>query len=408
VSPHSPAPPARPPIAELGLDGGSAELLAVVRAAGPLTRAEISERTGWARMTVNARLDRLLDAGLLEDDGQTAAGRGRPAARFRFNPQAGLLLLADIGASGMRLALCDLDGVVRRRVDVEIDIAAGPEVVLGEVERRFDELLADEGGNTSTWGVGVSLPGPVEFATGTVVQPPIMTGWNGTSVPQRLGARFGGTVVVENDVNAMALGEHRVSYPGVRDLLFLKAGTGIGAGIIANGTLLRGAQGAAGDIGHLWADTEDPTPRRPRCRCGKEGCVEAYASGWALMRDLAASGQPVTSVDEAMERVAFGDSLATSLVRDAGRVIGAGLAHAVSLLNPSVVVIGGQLADADEHLLSGIRERVYARSLPLATRDLQIKRSRLDGDAGVTGLAHGLADAVLSFEHMTRQSVTAG
>ena len=251
--------------------------------------------------------------------------------------------------------------------------------------------------------MGVSLPGPVEFATGTVVEPPIMAGWNGTRIPERLG-RFAGTVFVENDVNAMALGEQRGCFPEVADVLFLKVGTGIGSGIISNGAVVRGAQGAAGDIGHLWADADRPTGRRLRCQCGKEGCVEAYASGWAIVRDLAEAGQPVTTVDQVMERVAFGDPLATGLVRDAGRVIGSALANAVSLLNPSVVVVGGQLAAAGEHLLSGIRERVYARSLPLATRDLQITRSRLDGDAGVTGLAYGLADAVLSFDSVTQST----
>jgi predicted NBD/HSP70 family sugar kinase len=124
-----------------------------------------------------------------------------------------------------------------------------------------------------------------------------------------------------------------------------------------------------------------------------------------MMRDLADNGDPVATVDELMERVTFGDPLAIGMVRDAGRVIGSALAHVVSLLNPSVVVVGGQLAAAGEHLLAGMRERVYARSLPLATRDLQITRSQLDGDAGVTGLAHGLADAVLSFDGAPRAAI---
>jgi predicted NBD/HSP70 family sugar kinase len=387
---------------EGAIDQGTAELLNIFRSTGPLTRAEVSEHTGWARMTVNSRLDRLVEAGLLEADGLTSASRGRPAAQFRFNPARGVLLVADIGASGMRLALCDLAGEVHRRVAAPVDIAAGPDVVLGEVERRFDQMLGDQALAGSVWGVGISLPGPVEFATGTVVEPPIMTGWNGTRVPDRLGAHFDVAVFVENDVNAMALGEQRACYPQVRDLLFLKTGTGIGAGIIANGSLLRGAQGAAGDIGHTWADAEDAHARRPLCRCGKQGCVESYASGWAIVRDLATAGQSIETVDQAVERVIFGDPLATSLLRDAGRVVGSSLAHMVSLLNPSVVVVGGQLAAAGEHFLGGLRERVYARSLPLATRDLQITRSKLDGDAGVIGLAHGLADAVLSPANLTQ------
>jgi predicted NBD/HSP70 family sugar kinase len=383
------------PRAAADIDLGTAELLALYRTTGPLTRAEVSERTGWARMTVNSRLDRLVDLGLLEPHGQTTAARGRPATRFRFHAGRGALLVADIGASGMRLALCDLGGAVRRRVDVPVDIAAGPDAVLGEVERHFDQMVAAEGVAGAVWGVGASLPGPVEYATGTIVEPPIMTGWNGTRVPDRFGPRYGVPVVVENDVNAMARGEQATCYPDVADLLFVKTGTGVGAGVIANGAVLRGAQGAAGDIGHTWADAGEAGPR-PLCRCGKQGCVESYASGWAIVRDLVAAGRSVTSVDQVVELVLNGDPVATSLVRDAGRVIGASLAHVVSLLNPSVFVVGGQLAAADEHLLAGIRERIYARSLPLATRELQITRSRLDGDAGVLGLARGVADTVLS------------
>jgi predicted NBD/HSP70 family sugar kinase len=388
-----------PPAGDLdGLDAGTAELLGIFRVAGSMTRADVSERTGWARVTVNSRLDRLVEARLLVSDGRTRASRGRPAARFRFNPARGVLLVADVAASGMRLALADLAGAVRGHVIVGIDIADGPEVVLAEVERQFDRMLADDEQAGPVWGVGVSLPGPVEFATGTVVNPPIMTGWNGFRVPDRLRPRFGAPVFVDNDVNAMALGEKRSRYPEVRDLLFVLVDTGVGAGIIANGAVLRGAQGAAGDIGHTWAEADGARTDRPLCRCGKRGCVESYAGGWAVVRDLAAAGQPIETLDEAVEQVLLGDPLAKSLVREAGRVVGAGLAHVVSLLNPAVVVIGGRLATVGDELLLGVRERVYARSLPLATRDLQITTSRLDGDAGVIGLAHGLADAVLSPE----------
>lgn len=374
---------------------GLIELLQLFRHSPGLTRAEVAERTGWARMTVNNRLDELVDRGLLHADGATPSRRGRPASRFRFAPDRGLLLVADIGASGMRLAVCDLGGAVLHRVDLEIDVRDGPDPVLSLVEETLGKLLAAHGAGREVWGVGVSLPGPVEFATGRVVSPPIMTGWDGAPVSTRLRERFGAEVFVDNDVNAMALGEQRRYYPEVANLLFLKVGTGVGSGIVANGHVLRGAQGAAGDIGHTWADSTDGRTARPVCQCGKIGCVEAYAGGWAILRDLAASGRRLARVDELVEAIGFGDPAVIRLVREAGRVLGAGLAHAVSLLNPSVLVVGGQLAKADEHLLAGIRELIYARSLPLATRDLRIVRSRLGDDAGVIGLAHGLADAVL-------------
>jgi predicted NBD/HSP70 family sugar kinase len=242
-----------------------------------------------------------------------------------------------------------------------------------------------------------------------------MTGWDGVVVPDLVRRRFDVPVLVENDVNAMAAGERASVHPDVDDLLFLKVGTGVGAGLISNGRVVRGAQGSAGDIGHTWADVEPDSAAgatarqggRPLCRCGKVSCLEAYASGWALVEQLARTGSPVGDVDGLIEAVAAGHWQAVAAVREAGRILGAGVAQAVSMLNPSVVVVGGQLARAGEHLLSGIRERVAQRSLPLATRDLRIVRSELDGDAGVIGLARGIAERVLADNVTLSRSVSA-
>jgi len=388
------------------LDAGALALLQVFRSAAAqesaLTRADVGERTGWARVTVNSRLDALVDAGLLTEAGLVVGSRGRPATRFRFDPSSGQFLVADIGASGMRLAVCDLAGTVLAREDASSDVASGPDPVIGTALQGLARLRADLR-STAVWGVGVSLPGPVEAATGRVVSPPIMTGWDGVAVPALVQRRFPVPVLVENDVNAMAAGERAAVHPDVDDLLFLKVGTGVGTGIVSNGRVVRGAQGAAGDLGHTWADAEPDealgaTARQgglPLCRCGKVGCLEAYASGWALVEQLTRAGSDVRSVDDLVVGLRSGDWQVVAAVRAAGRVLGAGVAHTVSLLNPSVIVVGGQLAVGGEHLLAGIRERIASRSLPLATRDLRICRSELDGDAGVLGLAHGIADRVL-------------
>lgn len=375
----------------------------LVRERQPLSRPDIGEFTGWARVTVNQRLDRALEAGLLVTSGTASSPRGRPAAQFVINADRAHLLLADIGASGMRLARTDLAGRVQQRADQQIRISDGPDVVLAAVSEGLSAL---DIGDNPVWGVGVSVPGPVEFATGTVVNPPIMTGWDGTCIPARLGERFGPLIFVDNDVNAMVMGERAARYPAVEDLLLIKVGTGIGAGIVATGRTLRGADGAAGDIGHIRAEIDADLPA-PLCRCGQVGCVEAYAGGWAIMRDLAEAGQPVDRVDDVVLAVQRGDALATRLVRDAGRVLGATVADAVGLLNPAVIVIGGQLSATGEYLLAGIRERIYSRSLPLAMRDLHIAASDLAGDAGVLGLAQGVLDRLFTAEHLN-QALTVG
>ncbi|MGI9155040.1 MAG: ROK family protein [Marmoricola sp.] len=377
------------------LDPGAGQLLALIRSHGALTRAQMNAMTGWARMTVTSRLEQLLAVKLLLPDEPTAGARGRPATRFRIAPQRAALMVADVGALGMRLARCDLTSVVEETADLRCQISDGPQAVLAQAEEGLRNLAGDPA-IRPVWGVGISLPGPVEFQAGRVVSPPIMTGWHGVAVRDIVTKWFGSPVLVDNDVNAMAVGERAVSYPDAGDLLVVKVGTGVGAGLICGGRVVRGAAGAAGDIGHTWADPSGIRSDVPECRCGKRGCVEAYVGGWAIARDLGRELGSERSVDDVTELLRAGDSTTVRLVRDAGRILGASLATAVSLLNPSAVVLGGQIAAASgEHLLAGLRERIYARSLPLATRDLPIKVSTLWPNAGVHGLARGIADTVL-------------
>ena len=245
---------------------------------------------------------------------------------------------------------------------------------------------------TDVAGAGVGVPGPVEHRTGRPVKPPIMPGWDDCDVPAHLGDAFPAPVFVDNDVNIMALGEHFARWPEVGDLVYIKVSSGIGAGIISDGALRRGAQGAAGDLGHI------AVPRSPdvRCRCGNFGCLEAVASGRAVAAALSDDGSQVRSVSEVLDRVRAGDMEAAQEVREAGRSIGSVLAGSVNLLNPEVIVIGGSVAEAGEHLLAGVREVVYSRSLPLATQHLRIVGSQDAARAGVIGASRMVVQHVLS------------
>jgi predicted NBD/HSP70 family sugar kinase len=377
------------------LDAGAAALLAVLRRNGPLTRADMTTATGWARVTVTTRLERLLDVGLLVADEAVSGARGRPAARYRIDSRRAVHLVADVGAQGMRLARVDLEGRVEETTGVKADISRGPEPVLKVVREGLD-ALASSAGRRPVWGVGISLPGPVDSAAGSVVSPPIMTGWHGFPVRDTLSTWFGCPVLVENDVNAMAVGERELAFQTATEMLVVKVGTGVGCGIISGGKVMRGAAGAAGDIGHTWADAGNAQQTAPDCRCGKRGCVEAYAGGWALARDVGAALGRTLTVDTVRDMLVAGEPTAVRLARDAGRTLGASLATAVSLLNPSVLVLSGQIAvAAGEHLLAGLRELIYARALPLATRHLDISISRLWPDSGVHGLAREVGHLVL-------------
>ena len=376
---------------------GPGEVLRLFRTNPPLTRGDVMHLTGLSRSTVIARIDRLLEAGMLIERSPgfvPGRGRGRPAGSFALHVERGVLLVCDIGATGMRAAVCDLDGRIIADLAATSDVTDGPEQVLPRAQVLFEKLLADVGRTrTEVQGLALSVPGPVDHQRATVVSPPIMTGWDQFDVRAWFAPSYSCPLLLEKDANAMAWGEYRSHHPGADTMLLLKLGTGVGSGIIAGGRIHRGADGAAGDIGHT--QLLDPAPTKaPLCRCGNHGCVEARAGGWAMIRDLAASGRDVATVDDVVGLIRNADPVAVKLARAAGRVLGVALSETVNIINPRVVVVGGQLAEAEEQIFAGLREMVYARSLPLATRKLELRRSRLEARAASVGLALLLSDHI--------------
>jgi predicted NBD/HSP70 family sugar kinase len=373
---------------------GRGALFQLFRDGRPRTRAELSAETGLARSTVAERIESLLAAGLLCQADKAGSTGGRPPSTFAFNPAARVVLAADIGATHIKLAVADLSGHLVAERDQAIDIAAGPERVLDYVSETGPALLTEAGREAKDLlGVGVGLPGPVEHASGRPVNPPIMPGWNGFDVQGNLHRRLGTTVaLVDNDVNLMAVGEHRTHWPEAPDLMFVKVATGIGAGLIGDGRLHRGSRGAAGDLGHVRV----PHGAEVTCRCGNVGCLEAVASGAAVAAKLSALGLAARTSADVVQLARGGSVEALQSLRQAGRHIGEVLATAVSLFNPSVIVVGGSLSQAGEHLIAGVREVVYRRSLPLATENLRIVPSRAGARAGVLGAAAMVVEHALS------------
>lgn len=366
----------------------------------PRTRSELTTVTGLARSTVRARLDALLDAGLVSDGGSEASTGGRPAGRFVFNARARVVLAAEVGATHATIAVTDLTSAPLAVSRLDQDIAEGPEVVLPRLIAAWRALLAETGlESTRVAGVGIGLPGPVEHSTGRPNNPPIMPGWDGYDVPGLISAELGVPVLVDNEVNLMALGEHTTSFPEAEHLIVIKVATGIGAGFISNGLLHRGAVGAAGDLGHILAPHAGDVP----CRCGNTGCLEAVASGSAIAAALRAKGVEAHTSSDVVALVRAGNLEAGQAVRQAGRNIGEVLAACVSMFNPSLIVVGGTVALAGEMLLAGVREAIYRRSLPLATGNLRIVPSQAGDDAGVLGAAAMVVQHVLSPAVVDRQ-----
>lgn len=391
-----------------------AAVLGAIRTSRGTTQPLLTQQVGLGRSVVAARIAELESAGLVTQAGMGPSTGGRAPRQLRLRAEAGVVVGIDIGATGMDIGVADLSGRVLAQVEEAIDIADGPDVVLGRVEELVDGLLADHAAGQQVWGIGVGVPGPVEFASGLPVAPPIMPGWDGYPIRARFSRRWKAPTWVDNDVNLLALGELRTnrSAADAQDLLYVKIGTGIGAGLVSAGRLHRGSNGCAGDIGHVAvAEAENVI-----CRCGNAGCLEAVAGGAALAREgrrlaetggsavmaeiLAATGSlTAADVTAAAER---GDAPARALLGRAGRLVGTTLATLVSFYNPALVVLGGGVVSAGDHVLAAIRESVYRRSLPLATRTLRIEPSSLGEAAGLAGAVHLVLDELFDPRRLAR------
>jgi predicted NBD/HSP70 family sugar kinase len=370
-------------------------VLRLIRGSGTTTRAALARQTGLGRSALGQRVDVLLAHGLVREVGDGPSTGGRPPLTLSLDPDAGLVFAVDLGASHSRVALTDLRGEPLAELTTEMEISAGPEQVLSGVEEQFDLLLAQAGRvESDVMAIGVGVPGPVEFASGRPASPPIMPAWDGFPIPERLGARYAAPVLVDNDVNMMALGEQHRNWADCEQLVFVKVGTGIGCGIVTEGRVYRGAQGAAGDIGHIRLRDHDDIA----CECGNRGCLEAVAGGRAMSRQLSALGLDARNSRDVVRLVRDHDTEAVRLVRQAGRQLGEVLAGLVNALNPGVIVIGGDVAEAHEQLFAGVREVVYMHSTPLATRHLQITRSSLEDRAGIIGASVLAIESVLAPE----------
>ncbi len=393
------------PLAARPANTHQARLLRLLRDNGPVSRAELGEAVQLSRSKLAVELDRLTEIGLVEEAGLAASRGGRRSAIVRLASSLRFLGI-DIGATSVDVAVTNGELEVLGQVSEAVDVRQGPDAVLAVVLDLVGKLRS-EGGALEVHGAGVGVPGPVSFRDGVPVAPPIMPGWDQFPVRTVLSQHLGCPVLLDNDVNIMALGEmHSGLARTVDDLLFVKVGTGVGCGIVVDGAVYRGASGSAGDIGHIRIDDVGPM-----CSCGNVGCLEAHFSGAALARDAleaARSGRSdwlearladvgsLTAADVAAA-LAAGVPAANVLVRQGGRDLGLLLAGLVSFFNPGMVVIGGEVAAGLGHpLLAEIRSVVYRRSLPLATGNLPIVLSELGPQAGVVGAARMISDSVLS------------
>jgi predicted NBD/HSP70 family sugar kinase len=348
------------------------------------SRSDIGRLTGLSRTAVAARVNQLMAAGLVVEYAASESTGGRPAGRLSFNASGGVVLAASVGRSRIQLAVASLDCSLLAQDSVEAEQAAGPERCLPPVVDRLYEMLAGCGRTPGdVRGIGVSVPGTVDLHSGAMISSVALPSWDDVALGPLFRRDLDVPVLVDKDVNAMAIAEQQGPLRGARDLLMVKASTGIGVGIVTGGALQRGALFAAGELGHI--------PLREGlgvlCRCGQYDCLEAVAGGWAIVNALRGLGRDVQHVRDVVALALKGDPEALGMIRDSGRRVGEVLSAAVTLLNPEVVVVGGDLAAAYEPFVAGLRETVYRRSTALSTRQLRIVASTFGERQGLVGCA---------------------
>ena len=385
-----------------------AQIVDLVRSGAGATRPELEAVTGLGRTIVNDRVREGIDLGVLAEVEAAPSGqrRGRPSRSVRFRTEAGVLLAASLGEVSLHAAVTDLDGRDLVREFRSIDVQDGPEKVLRAVHESFRRLLRKLGSPAPVWAISVGLPAPMDHPTGRVVTPRTIPGWAGFDARSWFAAHYDAPVWVDNETNLRALGEWERGEPQERrDLLYVKVATGIRSGLVTGGRLHRGDSGAAGDIGHVHV-TDDPAAV---CRCGKTGCLEAVASGWALVRtltDRARAGESpvlaerlakagVLTGEDIGRAVAAGDEAARSAVTRAARVTGIAIAGVVNFANPGTLVLGGGVLRTGHLFFEEFRQAVLDAGIELATQNLTIRTASMADTEGTTGAALLAAENLL-------------
>lgn len=385
-----------------------AAILDLVRTGEAGTRQEIEKSTGLGRAVVTGRLSTLFELGLLEEGELGQATGGRAPRIVRFREQAGVILVSTLDQSRLGVGIADLSG----RLLAEHHEAAGVAAGLAQLHQRlctlFDWLIEQHRDKRDIWGIGLAAPGPVENGIDQPFATPklhFIPAWDDYPITEHLQVRYRAPVWMRSGVQMMAYGEFKSgSGESARDVIYVNLGNGISAGIISDGRLHRGALGGAGLIGHTVSSDDSSM----RCSCGNTGCLETLAGGEAIVQEglrLAQDGRSpylaetleanaeITAVDVGLAAQS-GDTACAELLARCGRLIGTAVAALVNAFNPALIVLGGDVGQADDILLAAIREAVYRRSHPLVTRDLRIVRSAMGNSAGLAGSALMVADAL--------------
>lgn len=392
-----------------------AAIFRIIKNIGPLSRTEIVKKTGLSKSTVSVHTKKLLEMGLIkkaEVENKSVGSVGRNRELLKFAKDNGYIIAVDLGATSLDLALCNLDAEIIEVKRREVLVNNGPKTVMAQVDQLIAELLQSNNiSQKKIFGIGMGVPGPVEFSKGLPVSPPIMPGWHLTPLKKILQEKYSCPAFIDNDVNVMAVGEkHAGLAQDISNFIFIKIGTGIGAGIICEDKLYRGSKGCAGDIGHIGIEGEEEL-----CPCGNKGCLEVVAAGPAIAKKAKAAAKNRESefllallnkkgditAEDVGQAVKNNDRAAIEIVKSSGQKIGQVVSRLVNFYNPSLIIIGGGVAKIGNYLISAVREEVLRRSTSLAVQDLKIELSQKNDEIGVIGAAAMAVNEIYSHDNVT-------
>ena len=357
-------------------------MVAALRRHGALARPAIGAHTGLSRATVAGIVAELIDDRVAVELDAAPAGRaGRPAAQVQLTREAGVVLGVDIDRQHVRVAVADLGHrILAERVAPADAEARDPEHGLAIAEVLIESVLDEAGvGRGEVDVVGVGIPGPVT-AAGELGSSTILPGWSGVRAEELIETRLGLPVLVDNDANLGALGEWTAGAGrGRANVAYIKAATGVGCGLVLGGAPFRGAGGTAGELGHTIVD-----PGGTICRCGNRGCLETVAGVAALLDSLQPTHGPL-ALGDVLERASAGDPACRRVIADAGAAIGAATANLCNLINPELIVVGGDLAPAGELLLTPLRDALQNAAISSAAADVEVVAGALGDRAELLG-----------------------
>lgn len=385
------------------------QVVRLIRERRATTRPDLVRVTGLSRKIVIQRVDQLIAMGLVREGPTTASTGGRPPGRLDFASDAGCVLALELGATGLTVGLADLSGKLLAERTRRLPFLAPPQAALQRANEMFTGLLNAPQRHGPLRGIGVGVLGPVS-PNGLTMDTLPNGGWADFSVRDWFEVRYGVPVWVDNEVNMMAVGESRLrANDASQNLLYVKVSTGIGAGLINDGALYRGASGVAGEIGHMTISPD----RSLVCWCGNAGCLVTLASGRAIAKfgtTAMRKGQSPFLDGIAARRVRddhviagahAGDDACLNIIRRAGEALGLAVAGATNLFNPAVIVIGGRVGGQAAQLLTGpVRQAVEEHAFSLATETISIESSENAYTAGVSGAAATVVEGLLLGRHL--------